>query len=65
MRNVKKVLILILVLLMAAAYFDETGESGGENYNGEDSEQPGIGVDIGPGKTNADDQGNRTRFKDR
>ncbi|WMW25628.1 hypothetical protein RE474_02585 [Methanolobus sediminis] len=65
MRNVKKVLIMILILLIAAAYFDGTEESGGENYNGEDGEQPGIGVDIGPGKSNADDQGDRTRFKDR
>ncbi len=64
----KKILALLLVLLMIAVSFNGTAiaGSGDENYNGEDGEQPGIGVDTGPGETNAPDStGDRTRFKDR
>lgn len=63
-----KVLVLIFVLLMIVASFGGTAVagSGDENYNGEDGEQPGVGIDMGPGETHApDSSGDRTRFKDR
>lgn len=61
-------MILLLVLLVALSFFGGTAVagSGDENYNGEDGEQPGIGVDEGPGETNSPNStGDRTRFKDR
>ncbi|MDK2939369.1 MAG: hypothetical protein PWQ51_1533 [Methanolobus sp.] len=63
----KKMLTLILFLLMVVASFSGTAMagSGDENYNGEDGEQPGVGVDTGSGQSEAPDTGDRTRFKDR
>jgi hypothetical protein len=63
----KKVLALMLALLMIAAFAGGTALVGSadENYNGEDGEQPGIGVDAGPGETHAPaSSGDRMRFKD-
>lgn len=74
----KKLFFLVLALLVIAAILigthvegpsdEKTGDekTGDENYHGEDDEQPGDGVDTGPGDTNVPDSpGNRTRFKDR
>jgi hypothetical protein len=69
----KKLFFLVLALLVIAAILIGTHvegpsdeKTGDENYHGEDDEQPGDGVDTGPGDTNVPDSpGNRTRFKDR
>lgn len=61
MRNI--IITIILAVLMLTSLSPTVLAD--ENYHGEDGEQPGIGVDIGPGESSAPDSpGDRVRFKE-
>ncbi|MBN2459895.1 hypothetical protein JXB28_06445 [Candidatus Woesearchaeota archaeon] len=63
----RKALVLVVAMLIIATLLGGTAlTSADENYNGEDGEQPGIGVigDYGDGVTGDVDTGVRLRFKE-
>ena len=63
MKKIGSILILIVIALFSGSIV--VNVMGDENYYGEDGEQPGIGVDTGPGEQNTEmSKADRTRNKD-